>query len=41
VLVGGIVIVALLVARRITLRSYVPYGPFLVIGALWSLLGPR
>jgi leader peptidase (prepilin peptidase)/N-methyltransferase len=41
VLVGGIVIVALLAARRISLRSYVPYGPFLIIGALWSLLGPR
>jgi leader peptidase (prepilin peptidase)/N-methyltransferase len=41
VLVAGVVIVVLLVARRITLHSFVPYGPFLVIGALWSILGPR
>lgn len=41
VLVAGIVIAVLLVARRISLRSFVPYGPFLIIGALWSLLGPR
>jgi leader peptidase (prepilin peptidase)/N-methyltransferase len=41
VLVAGIVITVLLVARRISLRSFVPYGPFLIIGALWSLLGPR
>jgi leader peptidase (prepilin peptidase)/N-methyltransferase len=40
ILVGGVVIVALLVLRRISLRSYVPYGPFLILGALWSLLGP-
>jgi prepilin signal peptidase PulO-like enzyme (type II secretory pathway) len=30
----------LLAMRRITLRSFVPYGPFLSIGALWALLGP-
>jgi prepilin signal peptidase PulO-like enzyme (type II secretory pathway) len=22
----------------VTLRSYVPFGPFLVLGALWSVL---
>jgi leader peptidase (prepilin peptidase)/N-methyltransferase len=38
VLVAGIVILGLLVARRVTLRSYVPFGPFLVLGALWSVL---
>jgi leader peptidase (prepilin peptidase) / N-methyltransferase len=38
VLVAGIVIVGLLAARRVTLRSYVPFGPFLVLGALWSVL---
>lgn len=36
---AGIMIVVLVLARRITLRSYVPYGPFLIAGALWALLG--
>ncbi len=40
VLLAGVIIVALLVARRITLRSYVPYGPFLILGALWAVLRP-
>jgi len=30
-------IVLLLVLRRITLKSYVPYGPFLIIGAIWAI----
>ncbi|MEO5919087.1 MAG: A24 family peptidase [Candidatus Limnocylindrales bacterium] len=30
-------IVILLVLRRITLKSYVPYGPFLIIGAIWAI----
>jgi leader peptidase (prepilin peptidase)/N-methyltransferase len=38
--VGGAVILGLLVARRIGRRSYVPFGPFLVAGALWAALGP-
>jgi leader peptidase (prepilin peptidase)/N-methyltransferase len=41
VLVAGVVIAVLLAVRRISLRSFVPYGPFLIVGALWSLLGPR
>jgi hypothetical protein len=24
--------------RRLTLKSYFPYGPFLIAGALWSIL---
>jgi leader peptidase (prepilin peptidase) / N-methyltransferase len=32
------VIVVLVAARRITLRSYIPYGPFLILGCLWALL---
>lgn len=36
---AGVIIVVLVLARRITLRSYVPYGPFLIAGALWALLG--
>ena len=35
---AALAIVVLVVARRITLRSYVPYGPFLILGALWALL---
>jgi len=26
-----------LVTRRITLKSYVPYGPFLIFGAVWGI----
>ena len=37
-ILAAVVILALIVVRRITLRSYVPYGPFLIIGALWALL---
>lgn len=37
-LVAGLVLVALLAARRITLRTYVPFGPFLIIGAYWAVL---
>ncbi len=35
---AGIVLGALLVTRRITLRSYVPFGPFLIVGAFWAVL---
>ncbi len=38
VLVAGAVIMALLVTRRIGLKSFIPYGPFLIIGALWAVL---
>lgn len=45
VLVGAIAaavgIVILLALRRITLKSYVPYGPFLIIGAIWALTVSR
>ncbi|HET9681391.1 MAG TPA: prepilin peptidase, partial [Candidatus Limnocylindrales bacterium] len=37
-IVAAVVILVLMAARRITLRSYVPYGPFLIIGILWALL---
>ena len=37
-LVAGIVLMLLLAARRITLRTYVPFGPFLIIGAYWAVL---
>ncbi len=37
-LVAGVVLAILLVARRITLRAYVPFGPFLIVGAYWAVL---
>jgi leader peptidase (prepilin peptidase)/N-methyltransferase len=35
---AAVVILVLVAARRITLRTYVPYGPFLIAGAVWALL---
>jgi prepilin signal peptidase PulO-like enzyme (type II secretory pathway) len=37
VLMGGLVSVLLLVTRRVTLQSALPYGPYLVIGGLVAL----
>jgi len=34
---AGVVLAILVVTRRITLRSYVPYGPFLIFGAVWGI----
>jgi leader peptidase (prepilin peptidase)/N-methyltransferase len=39
-MLGGVVISALLIARRVTLKSYVPFGPFLIVGAVWAALLP-
>ncbi len=39
-ILGGVVIFALLLSRRITLKSYVPFGPFLIAGAVWAALLP-
>jgi leader peptidase (prepilin peptidase)/N-methyltransferase len=36
--VVGLVIVALLAGRRVTLKSYIPFGPMLIIGAMWGVL---
>ena len=38
VFVGGIVIFVLLILRRVSLTSYVPFGPFLILGALWAIV---
>jgi leader peptidase (prepilin peptidase)/N-methyltransferase len=35
---AGVVLVVLLVARRIGRRTYVPFGPFFILGALWAVL---
>ena len=40
VLLGGVVIGALLVTRRIGLKTFVPYGPFLILGVVWAALLP-
>ena len=35
---AGVVIVALLLTRRIGRRTYIPFGPFFILGALWAVL---
>ena len=37
-LAAGIVLAVLLVTRRIGRRAFVPFGPFLIFGALWGIL---
>ena len=37
-LLAGIVVAVLVVTRRISMKSFVPYGPFLIAGTLWSIL---
>jgi leader peptidase (prepilin peptidase) / N-methyltransferase len=37
-LLAGLVIVVLLALRRITLKTFIPFGPFLIVGALWAIL---
>jgi leader peptidase (prepilin peptidase)/N-methyltransferase len=38
IVAGGLTIGLLLLTRRVGPKEYVPYGPFLVLGALVSLL---
>ncbi len=37
-ILAGVVLLALLATRQISRRSYVPFGPFLILGALWAVL---
>jgi leader peptidase (prepilin peptidase)/N-methyltransferase len=37
-LLAGILIAILVFIRRLTMKSYVPYGPFLIAGTLWAIL---
>ena len=37
-LLAGVVLVVLLITRRIGRRSYIPFGPFFILGALWAVL---
>jgi leader peptidase (prepilin peptidase) / N-methyltransferase len=36
--VAGVVLFVLLVTRRIGRKTYIPFGPFLIMGALWAVL---
>ena len=41
-LAAGIVVAILVFIRRLTMKSFVPYGPFLISGTLWAILAvPR
>ncbi len=40
VIVSALVILALLLARRVTLKSYIPFGPFIIAGVVWAMLLP-
>ncbi len=35
---AGVVLLVLLATRRIGRKSYVPFGPFFILGALWAVL---
>lgn len=37
-LAAGLVVAILVFIRRLTLKSFVPYGPFLIAGTLWAIL---
>jgi leader peptidase (prepilin peptidase) / N-methyltransferase len=37
-ILAGVVLLVLLATRRIGRRSFIPFGPFLIIGALWAVL---
>jgi leader peptidase (prepilin peptidase)/N-methyltransferase len=37
-LLAGLVVGVLVFTRRITMKSFVPYGPFLIAGTLWAIL---
>jgi leader peptidase (prepilin peptidase)/N-methyltransferase len=39
-MLSGVIVFALLIARRVTLHSYIPFGPFLIAGAVWAALLP-
>ena len=36
---AGVTVGVLLLFRRISLKSFIPYGPFLIAGTLWAILG--
>ena len=38
-LLAGVTVGLLLLLRRISLKSFIPYGPFLIAGTMWAILG--
>ena len=40
-ILAGVIVIVLLVVKRITLKTFIPFGPFLIIGALYSIFGVR
>ncbi len=40
-ILGGVIIMGLLAARRVTLKSYVPFAPFLIIAIVWVTMLPH
>ena len=36
-ILSGVVVLLLLASRRVTLRTFIPFGPFLILGALWAI----
>jgi leader peptidase (prepilin peptidase)/N-methyltransferase len=37
-ILAGVVLIVLLATKRIGRKTYVPFGPFFIIGALWAVL---
>ena len=37
-LLSGVVLITLLATKRIGRKTYIPFGPFFIIGALWAVL---
>jgi leader peptidase (prepilin peptidase)/N-methyltransferase len=37
-LLAGVTVAVLVLVRRISMKSFVPYGPFLIAGTLWAIL---
>ncbi len=38
IIAGGVISSALLITRRVTMRTAIPYGPFIVIGGFYAML---
>ena len=37
-LAAGVIVAVLVFIRRLSMKSFVPYGPFLIAGTLWAIL---
>ena len=38
IIAGGVISIALLITRRVTMRTAIPYGPFIVIGGFYAMV---